>query len=159
MVLDRVEMAVVYPKLAYKAYQLKTACRARGADYWAISGLRTIESQNALYEQGRSLPGEIVTNAKGGWSYHNFGLALDWALDKDTERKGLQPDYAPAAYIILGEEAAKLGLEWGGLWKFKDYPHVQIPLHLQGLSLKEMRIIEAKGGLPAVWKYLDGFSW
>lgn len=38
---------------------------------------RTIAQQNALYAQGRTAPGRIVTNAKGGESYHNYGLAID----------------------------------------------------------------------------------
>src|SRR5579859_3440231 len=39
-----------------------------------ISGLRTYEQQDALYAQGRSKPGQIVTKAKGGQSNHNFGI-------------------------------------------------------------------------------------
>jgi peptidoglycan L-alanyl-D-glutamate endopeptidase CwlK len=39
--------------------------------------LRTYAEQDDLYAQGRTKPGRIVTNAKGGYSWHNFGLALD----------------------------------------------------------------------------------
>jgi len=42
-----------------------------------ISGLRTYEEQDALYAQGRTAPGPKVTNAPGGHSNHNFGLAFD----------------------------------------------------------------------------------
>lgn len=45
---------------------------------WGVpEGRRTIAYQNHLYAQGRSDPGQIVTNAKGGESAHNFGLAAD----------------------------------------------------------------------------------
>ena len=36
-----------------------------------VQSLRTIEEQNELFAQGRTKPGKIVTNAKGGSSYHN----------------------------------------------------------------------------------------
>lgn len=40
-------------------------------------GFRTYAEQDALYAQGRTAPGKIVTKAKGGISNHNFGLAFD----------------------------------------------------------------------------------
>ena len=42
-----------------------------------ISGTRTFAEQDALYEQGRTKAGRIVTNARGGYSNHNFGIAFD----------------------------------------------------------------------------------
>jgi len=41
-------------------------------------GRRTMEEQAALYSLGRSAPGRIVTKARAGESYHNYGLAFDW---------------------------------------------------------------------------------
>ena len=38
---------------------------------------RSFDEQNHLYAQGRTKPGKIVTYAKGGQSYHNFGLAFE----------------------------------------------------------------------------------
>jgi peptidoglycan L-alanyl-D-glutamate endopeptidase CwlK len=58
-----------------RALVLKAA--AAGITIKVISGLRTFEKQNDLYEQGRSKPGRIVTNARGGYSNHNFGIAFD----------------------------------------------------------------------------------
>ena len=48
-----------------------------GVEVRIVQGLRTIDEQNALYAQGRTKPGKKVTNAKGGQSYHNYGLAVD----------------------------------------------------------------------------------
>jgi len=83
--------------------------------------LRTNAEQDALYALGRTKPGKIVTNAKGGQSYHNYGLAIDfvllvngqvsWAVDKNW-----------AAVIAIFES---YGWESGHRWKFKDSPHVQ----------------------------------
>ena len=52
-------------------------------------GLRTIDEQNALYAQGRTKAGPIVTNAKGGSSYHNYGLAFDFCIVVDTDKNGV----------------------------------------------------------------------
>lgn len=55
-----------------------------------VQGLRTIEEQNDLYAQGRTKQGKKVTNAKGGSSFHNYGLAVDFCLlidDKDISWK------------------------------------------------------------------------
>jgi peptidoglycan L-alanyl-D-glutamate endopeptidase CwlK len=41
-------------------------------------GRRTMEEQTALYSLGRSAQGKIVTKARAGESYHNYGLAFDW---------------------------------------------------------------------------------
>lgn len=102
-----------------------------------VQGLRTIEEQNALYAKGRTAPGAIVTNAKGGSSYHNYGLAIDfailidkdgngtydelsWDIKKDNDRDGV----ADWLEVVKAFEAA--GWEWGGRWtSIKDYPHVQ----------------------------------
>lgn len=69
-------------------------------DVWPVtSGLRTMAAQAALYAQGRTMPGPIVTHAKPGDSAHNWGLAIDVALQTPT---GLSWDYARP--------------EWQSLW-------------------------------------------
>lgn len=95
-----------------------------------VQGLRTIDEQNALYAQGRTKPGNIVTNARGGSSYHNYGLAIDFCLlydgkvswdvmedhDKDGKRDWMEVVDTFRAY----------GYEWGGTWKsIPDQPHLQ----------------------------------
>lgn len=123
--ISRIDSKFVYPKLWAAGKTLLEACAVRGASYWAISGYRSIPEQNALYAQGRTKPGQIVTKARGGYSFHNQGLALDFALDGDVTRAGLQPRWNRQDYQILAEEAQKLGLEAGYFWKFQDNPHVQ----------------------------------
>lgn len=91
--------------------------------------LRTIAEQDALYAQGRTRPGNIVTNARGGLSYHNYGLAIDFAfiiggkLSYDMKGdwdKDKRPDWFEVVSIFKG-----YSYEWGGDWQFKDYPHFQ----------------------------------
>ncbi|WP_379135947.1 M15 family metallopeptidase [Paenibacillus sp. sgz500958] len=116
---------------------------AAGVPIIITQGLRTIAEQDALYAQGRSKPGSIVTNAKGGYSYHNYGLAVDfalllpdgksvsWDMNLDGDKDKLK-DWDEV--IKLGNE---LGFEWGGDWtSFKDYPHLQMTF---GLSLAQLR--------------------
>ena len=85
-------------------------------------GHRTFAQQNELYAQGRTKPGKIVTNAKGGQSYHNFALAFDCYFTENgkvTFKKGISKEVAQ-----IGKN---LGLEWGGDWKtLKDLPHFQL---------------------------------
>lgn len=87
-----------------------------------IQGTRTWAEQDALYAQGRTTPGQRVTNARGGSSLHNYCIALDLGLfsgksylTSDTKYKEL--------YKACG---APQGFEWGGNWKsIVDTPHYQ----------------------------------
>lgn len=85
-------------------------------------GFRTFDEQNKLYAQGRTTAGKIVTNAKGGQSYHNYGLAFDCYLTENgsvTFKKAVNSEIAK-----IGKD---LGLEWGGDWKsLKDMPHFEL---------------------------------
>lgn len=96
-----------------------------------VQGLRTIEEQNDLYAQGRTKQGKKVTNAKGGSSFHNYGLAVDFCLlidDKDISWN-MAKDYdedGKADWTEVVEVFKKYGWEWGGNWSsIKDYPHFQ----------------------------------
>lgn len=95
-------------------------------------GLRTVEEQQALYEQGRTKPGQKVTNAKGGQSYHNYGLAIDFALliDGKTVVWETGKDY-DGDHVSDWMEVVKVfkaaGFTWGGDWvSLKDYPHFEM---------------------------------
>lgn len=102
-----------------------------------VQGLRTIEEQDALYSIGRTKPGKIVTNAKGGRSYHNYGLAIDFALLYDKDGNGAyetlswdtRADFdndksADWMEVVRVFEAA--GYTWGGKFStITDAPHLQ----------------------------------
>ncbi|MHB9124606.1 MAG: M15 family metallopeptidase [Armatimonadota bacterium] len=94
-------------------------------------GHRSIEEQNRLYQIGRTKPGKVVTNAKGGYSWHNYGLAADYAFVISGKVTWDGP------WDTFGRVARQCGLEWGGAWTgFKDRPHVQLT---QGRTLAQMR--------------------
>ena len=75
-------------------------------------GRRTMEEQAELYAKGRTKGGKIVTKAKPGQSYHNYGLAFDWVPLKATakNRDLLTADWGNNMAYKLGE---KVGLSFG----------------------------------------------
>ena len=129
----------LHPEVAILAARLIETAVAQGICVKVISGLRTYEEQNALYAQGRSKPGLIVTKAKGGYSIHNFGCAFDVGIFSPDGKKYYGEH---AHYRRVGEIGEELGLEWGGRWKFVDEPHFQLT---RGKSLAEMRTSRGAG--------------
>ena len=117
------------------------ALRAAGLDARIISGTRDYEEQNALFRQGRfGNPGKKVTNARGGQSWHNFGLAWDIGLFEGGKYVTLDTKYRQAA--AHGKVA---GLEWGGDWKtFPDVPHY--PVGVEGRTIGSARATFEAGG-------------
>lgn len=103
----------LHPKIRRDAAKVVNALYKKGIKIRFISGLRTFMQQNFLYAQGRSVPGNIVTKAKGGQSYHNYGLAID-------------VQYPDKYRNQVVNEFKKRGFEWGGEFKnFPDAPHFQ----------------------------------
>ena len=107
-----------------------------GVKVEVISGLRSFKQQERLYAQGRTAPGKIVTKAKPGSSWHNYGLAIDLGLFKDGKYLDSEnPRLADRLYQKLGKLAAEMGIEWAGTWKsFTEGPHFQVTF---GLTLSQ----------------------
>jgi peptidoglycan L-alanyl-D-glutamate endopeptidase CwlK len=115
-------IATLHPQVRPFARALILKAASIGINIKAISGLRTYAEQNALYAKGRTAPGPKVTNARGGFSNHNFGIAFDIGVFKGTK-------YVPesSSYKAVGALGVELGLEWGGNWTtIKDEPHFQL---------------------------------
>lgn len=155
LLLSRIDPTKLYPPFAKALVAMLEESLSQGAQFFAISGFRTYGEQTALWQQGRTAPGKVVTNAMGGQSAHNFGIAVDLCRDGLLDRAGLQPDYKPESYEILRELAPKHGLVWGGSWKFRDTPHVQIPNYVYAKDLEPLRAEYERAGLLAVFQYLD----
>src|ERR1700739_4454934 len=77
-------------------------------------GLRTWDEQQALYDSGRTTPGPIVTEAPAGYSYHNFGLAVDV-----VPMVALAPDWdvTHPVWRNIVDTGVSLGLNSGALWR------------------------------------------
>lgn len=125
--------------------------------------LRTFKEQEELYAQGRTRAGNVVTYARGGQSYHNYGLAVDivflidkdgngtyetpsWDINTDWDKDGIA-DWKEVDYVfnMYG---------WKGLYKADgkrwDFPHFQNTL---GYSIPDL-IAMHKGGLVDKQGYL-----
>lgn len=95
-----------------------------GMDVRLLSGTRTYAEQDALYSRGRFGNTERkVTNAKGGHSNHNFGIAWDIGLFENGRYITIDNRYKQLSKMVLPQLNE---LEWGGSWvSFPDFPHYQ----------------------------------
>lgn len=144
--MNRFQPTGLDPVVADKTKQLIRRAYETGIMIVITQGYRSIEYQNQLYAQGRTpesiAKGEkIVTNAPGGRSFHNYGVAVDFALllpdgrtaSWDTKRDDNRDGVADWNQVV--SIAKSLGFEWGGDWKtFVDLPHFQMTF---GLSLND----------------------
>jgi peptidoglycan LD-endopeptidase CwlK len=151
-------LATVNPVLANLVRAAATSLEAQGTYLLVVSGLRTAAEQNALYAQGRTTPGHIVTNAKAGQSMHNYGLAVDVVpyLSGQTGTLNWQP--ATPQYQAMVAALKGQGLAWGGDWiHFKDEDHFQ----LSDVPVNPSPAMEADYGtgdqtaLQAIWTNTD----
>lgn len=118
-------LARVNPQLANRIRLMAAELKKQGITIIATSGLRTFAEQDALYAQGRTKPGGIVTNARGGQSLHNYGLAVDVVPLGANGQPNWQA--AESVWQKIGAAGRSFGMEWGGNWtSFKDRPHFQM---------------------------------
>jgi hypothetical protein len=123
----------------------------QGMSLRIVQGFRSVEEQDALYAQGRTEPGSVVTNARGGDSFHNYGVAFDVVEIRDG--RPLWSEESGADWDRIGEIGESAGLEWGGRWStFIDKPHFQ---NTGGRSLAEFKDA-LQGGTPPAIKKQDG---
>jgi len=121
------------PPVKQRAQAFVEAAKTKGIDLLVTSTYRDSESQNALYAQGRTTPGNIVTRAKAGQSWHNHRCALD--VVPLINGKAVWDDQA--IWKQIGEIGKSCGLEWAGDWKtFKEYPHFQ---YTSGLTMDQLQ--------------------
>ena len=120
------DITLCHPRLQELAGELLRECSAQGLAIQIGETLRTVEEQDALYAQGRTEPGNIVTNAPGSSysSYHQWGTAFDFFRN---DGKGAYYD-SDGFFARVGAIGVPLVLEWGGNWKNPmDKPHFQLP--------------------------------
>lgn len=133
--LDRIQL--LHPALREEAGLVyKEICDAlTGSAFCRFAyTLRTFDEQDKLFAQGRTAPGAIVTKARGGQSFHNYGLAVDIVLIKHTDGKADTASWETTKDFDGDGKAdweevvtifKRYGWEWGGDWHFKDTPHFQ----------------------------------
>lgn len=100
------------------------ACQAAGIPCEIVQGTRTHAEQADIYNDGRTEPGRVVTNAKPGDSYHQYGLAVDVVPVAYKNMKDWNPE--GPYWAKIGAIGKGLGLTWGGSWPKPDKPHFQL---------------------------------
>jgi peptidoglycan hydrolase-like protein with peptidoglycan-binding domain len=141
----RGKLGELHPTLQAAGRALLAQAQRRGLSVFIFEGMRDIARQDALYAQGRTAPGKVVTWVKGGGSYHNYGLAIDVVF------QGPAPWGEQHDWDALGECGEAAGLEWGGRWAKADRPHFQ----LRGFKVAELKTWHADGGMENVWRQVS----
>lgn len=141
-------IAKIHPKLRTDCSDILIEIQKRGIDIRITQGLRTIAEQDALYAQGRTTPGKIVTKAKGGSSMHNYGLAVDfcllhkdgtisWSMTEDLDKDG-KKDWMEVVEVFKAH-----GWTWGGDFKsILDTPHFEKSF---SKTIKDLQVLLKEG--------------
>lgn len=120
------DITMCHPKLQNLANELIKECNKKGLKIKLTECLRSVAEQDALYAKGRTVGGNIVTNASGSSmsSMHQWGVAFDICRN---DGKGAYND-SDGFFTKVSVIGKSLGLEWGGDWvSIKDKPHYQLP--------------------------------
>lgn len=132
--LNAERLAGLLPEARELAERHIALCEAEGIELLVTYGCRSLSEQKALYAKGRTAPGKVVTNARPGFSWHNFGRAYDVAI-----MTGGKPDWKSKTYARIGELGKSIGLTWGGDFKSVrgDYGHFE---YHPNLTLAQARV-------------------
>lgn len=116
-----------------RAKKFLAECTKAGITVLIYCTKRSNAEQDGLYAIGRTIPGKIVTNAKAGQSWHNYGAAFDFVPMVYGKPQWGDKDL----YAKCGAIAESVGLEWAGRWRtFKETAHCQ---YRGGLTLAQAR--------------------
>lgn len=107
--LNEARLSTLEPYTCGLAKRHLEACRVAGMTLLVTQAYRDMDEQAALYAKGRTEPGRVITNARPGYSWHNFRRAYDVAVVAGGLVRWTGPEYRGA-----GEIGKSLGLVWGG---------------------------------------------
>lgn len=126
------EINLLHPRLRRIIPQLIAECAAQGLPVLVTQTMRTKAEQDALYAQGRTKPGAVVTNARYPNSAHCWGVAFDFCRNV----RGREYDDSDGFFARVAAIAKPYGLTWGGDWEnFVDRPHLELTEFMPGSSV------------------------
>lgn len=102
--------------------------RFPGYKFRVMETRRSSERQESVQAAGAS-------QVKVG--FHNFGLAMDFAIFAAPDGTYLKDGTHPA-YLCCGQVAEALGCVWGGRWQMKDSGHIEF--HPDGVTLDALKL-------------------
>lgn len=154
-------LSLTYPRLSAMIGQLATLMAAEDVPITVSCSVRTVEEQDAEFAKGRDAEGNIidkhavVTNARGGYSWHNFGLAVDCEPVEKDNTIDWNADHPH--WKLMEKIGTSLGLTSGANWlRLADAPHFQLTGRFPvGAPTDEVRELYKQGGLHAVWAAVD----
>ena len=148
-------LSEVHPKLAAQVRELAEELAEENISIRIVQGLRSWAEQQAIWQEGRDGSGNIidaakvVTHAKPGYSWHNYGLAVDVAPFDAGIPDWNRSHPAWARIVSVGES---LGMVSGSTFKdCPDWPHFQMTGQLPESPDDAVRIAYQQGGMQAVW--------
>ena len=123
----------LHPELIPICNEFVRRCRAEGLSVLVTETYRTKAEQDAIYAQGRTEPGGIISNAPYPKSPHCWGVAFDFCRNV----RGREYDDSDGFFAKCGAVGKALGLTWGGDWKkFVDKPHLELAKYMPDSSSK-----------------------
>lgn len=126
-------------------------CYELDDDWIPYSGFRSFVQQDALYMQGRTQPGKIVTHAQGGDSPHNWGCASDFTI---FDQEG-NPTWSHSFWDEYALVVRKIGLTWGGdFFKFPDRPHNELAIGITWAKVGEFYRLNDRNK-EATFKFIE----
>lgn len=125
--------------------------RRENIDMRVTDGFRSFQEQDALYAQGRTAPGQRVTGARGGQSWHNYGVAADLAMQDGNGAHWRQNGEYAQLWQRYGEIAQNRGLTWGGDWTNQDLPHIEYHPGYTASNAGTLSGTLRNQGLEAAW--------
>lgn len=131
-------IAGLHPTFAQYARRVIDIAHGKGLNIFVAQGMRTIAEQNELYKQGRTKKGPVVTWVRGGSSYHNYGLAVDFAFH------GKSPYSESHNWKGLVASVREAGLISGASYGDRPHGNLDVPM-------KSLQAWYKKGGLRGVW--------
>jgi peptidoglycan L-alanyl-D-glutamate endopeptidase CwlK len=153
-------LSEVMPALQDKIHALAAVLKPQGIDLEVIEGLRSWQESDVLFQEGRTLQNgvwiitdlrHVVTNARGGYSWHNLGMAVDCApeiIEGQIDWNGDHPQWKR-----MEEAGVSLGLVTGATWKrIVDAPHFQLCGRFPTSPNDEVRQLFWGGGMEEVWR-------
>lgn len=153
--ITRSRLRLLYPEVAIRAIRVfNDFYTETGLLLNCAQGLRTYARQEKLYASGRTKPGAIVTQARGGYSFHNYGLALDVSFrGRDPYLDKFEESRRNDLWKLFGKVAKTHGFIWGGDFNgISDRPHIHLTF---GFTVYELLEVYQDYKLPGIWTMLD----
>lgn len=138
---------LLYPPFRERVLQGLKIAHEQGLMAYVFEAWRSRERQAFLYAQGRATPGPIVTNARAGLSFHQYGIAVDLVFDKDPIMPSPQwtwaGDYEALTAIMKSQGLENLKMEKA---------HFQMSF---GMTIAEVQRIAEARGILGLWDEFD----